>query len=268
MPRADDGNLDSTPRCDIGAVEATAIDSTSYSVRFDGWSGVTSGAASGGGYRYATTAAAATFTQSSSAPTSSVTLLTFKGSNMGRATVVVDGVSHTVDLYATGQPVRTRLTYSVTSAARHTVKVTALGTKHPASTGTQVRVDGFKLGMTTVDDTSPGVRYGFWRGARDGRAIAGSVRVGSPGGVIAFNTVGPTFSLILERGPSFGKAQVTIDGTSYGTVDTYSATTKWLSRQRYSSLGTGTHRVVVTVLSTKNPASTGTDFVLDAVTLR
>ena len=163
---------------------------------------------------------------------------------------------------------RATLTYSVASATQHTVKVTALGTKNVASTGTQVRVDGFKLGTTIVDDTSPSVRYGFWTGAKDGRAVGGSMRVGSPGGVLAFDTVGPVFTLIVERGPSFGKALVTIDGTSHGTMDTYSATTKWLSRQTYSGLGAGTHHVVVTVLSTKNPASTGTSVVFDAVTLR
>jgi CSLREA domain-containing protein len=269
LPRSDDGNLDGTQRCDIGAVEKMAIDNSSYRVRLDGWSGTTSGAASGGGFRSATSAgAAATFTQSSPAPTTSVAFLTFKGPNMGRANVVVDGVSHTVDLYVAGQAVRTTLTYPVTSAAQHTVRVTALGTKNAASTGTQVRVDGFKLGTANYDDSSPSVRYGFWSGARNGRASGGSMRVGSPGGVIAFDTVGPVFTLILERGPSFGKAQVTIDGTSHGTVETYSATTKWLARQTYSGLGTGTHRVVVTVLTTKNPASTGTNFVFDGVTLR
>lgn len=269
IPRADDANFDDIQRCDIGAVEAAAIDSTSYRVRFDGWTGATNASASGGGYRYATTAgAAATFTQSSSTPSTTVALLTFKGSNMGRATVVVDGVSHTVDLYASGQPVRATLNYSVPSATQHTVKVTALGTKNTASTGTQVRVDGFKLGTTVVDDTSPSVRYGFWSGARDGRALGGSMRVGSQGGAIVFDTAGPVFTVIVERGPSFGKAQISIDGTSHGTIDTYSSATKWLSRQTYSGLGAGAHHVVITVLGTKNPASSGTSFVFDGVTLR
>ena len=270
MPRSDDGNLDGTQRCDIGAVEAVALDSTSDRVQFDGWSGASDATASGGGYRFAATAgAAATFAQTSSTATSSVAVMTYKGPNMGKATIAIDGVVNTtVDLYAAGSPTRATLTYSVPSSTSHSIRVTVLGTKNAASSGTQVRVDGFKTGTALVDDASPSVRYGYWTGGRDGRAIGGEYRIGAPGGRLTFDTVGPVFTLITERGPSFGKAQITIDGTSHGRIDFYSASTTWLSRQTYSGLGAGTHHVVITVLGIKNPASSGTSIVFDAVTLR
>jgi hypothetical protein len=188
---------------------------------------------------------------------------------MGKATISVDGGAPvTVDLYAPGSPVRATLSYGATAAKNHSIKVTVLGTKNAASSGTQVRVDGFKTGTTVIDDDSPSVRYGYWTGGRDGRAIGGELRFGSPGGRLTFNTVGPVFTIITERGPTFGKAQISIDGTSHGTIDFYAASTTWLSRQTYSGLGAGAHHVVVTVLSTKNPASSGSTVPIDAVTCR
>jgi hypothetical protein len=85
---------------------------------------------------------------------------------------------------------------------------------------------------------------------------------------LAFDVVGPVFTLVTKRGPTFGKARVTVDGTVRGVVDFYSASTRWLSRQTFAGLGAGPHHVEVTVLTTRNPASTGNTVVFDAVTLR
>jgi bacillopeptidase F len=270
LPRSDDGNLDGVQRCDIGAVEMEAMDSDSYRVRFDAWSGFVDAAASGGGYRAASTAGAtATFAETGSTATASVALMTFKGPNMGRAAITVDGVSKgTIDLYAAGSPSRATFTFSATSATAHSVVVRVLGTKNAASSGTQVRVDGFKRGSTLVDDTSPSVRYGCWDSIRSGRALGGNARVGSAGGTLVFDTVGPVFTFITERGPAFGKARVTVDGVNKGTVDCYSPTERWLSRQTYGGLGAGQHHVVIDVLGTKNAASSGTTVVFDGITLR
>jgi hypothetical protein len=269
MPRSDDGNLDGTQRCDIGAVEAEAMDSTWYRVRYDGWSGTGDSSASGGGYRSASTAGAtATFSEQGSTATSSVGFLTYKGPNMGRAAITVDGVYEgTIDLYASALT-RKNYNYSTSSALSHTVVVKVLGTKSSLSSGTEVRVDAFRRGTTIVEDTSPSVRFGSWAGGRSGQALNGSYRIGTAGGTLTFDTVGPVFTFITERGPTFGKAQVTVDGVNKGTIDCYAPTTRWLSRQTFSGLGTGTHHVVITVLGTKNAASTGTAVVFDAITLR
>jgi CSLREA domain-containing protein len=270
MPRADDGDLDGVRRCDIGAVEAVALDSTSYRVRFDGWRGVSDGAASSGGYRSATAAGQkATFTGSGSAPTTAVAMQTFKGSNMGKAAITVDGVSHgAIDLYAPGPPVPITLTYTTASATQHILAVSVLGTKNAASTGTEVRVDGFTLGDSPYNDASPSIRYGSWSGDRNESAVNGNFRFGKPAGTLTADVIGPMFTLITERGPSFGKAKVTVDGVSHGTVDFYAPTQRWLSRQTFDGLGPGTHHVQITVLGSHNPASTGSDVVFDAITLR
>ena len=117
------------------------------------------------------------------AATTTVSFMTMKGSNMGRATVATDGVSHTVDLYAAGGAVRTTLNFTVPAANQHTIKVTVLGTKNAASSGTQVRVDGFKIGAQVFDDTSLKIRYGSWSSDVNALALNGSFRVGPPAAV-------------------------------------------------------------------------------------
>ncbi|HEY0520525.1 MAG TPA: hypothetical protein VGC84_13605, partial [Ilumatobacteraceae bacterium] len=198
----------------------------------------------------------------------SVSLMTFKGPGMGRAFVTVDGVSEpTLELYAPGPTVRATIRYTTSSAKTHTVTVLAFGTKAAASSGTEVRVDGFKLGSSTFDDTSPSIAYGRWSATRDGQALNGSYRTGA-GATLAFDMKGPVFSFLTERGPTFGKARVTVDGTSVGTIDCYAATPRWLSRQTFTGLTAGAHHVEITVLGIKNPLSTGQSVVFDAITLR
>ena len=74
--------------------------------------------------------------------------------------------------------------------------------------------------------------------------------------------------MITAKGPTYGKALVAIDGVNRGTFDFYAATQRWLVRQTFTNLGTGVHHVVITATGSKNPNSSGTTVVFDAVTLR
>lgn len=105
-------------------------------------------------------------------------------------------------------------------------------------------------------------------GDRNESAVNSNFRIGKSGGTLTVDVIGPVFTLVTERGPRFGKAKLTIDGVSHGTVDFYAPTQRWLSRQTFDNLGPGTHHVQITVLGTRNPASAGTDVVFDASTLR
>jgi hypothetical protein len=69
---------------------------------------------------------------------------------------------------------------------------------------------------------------------------------------------------ITATGPRYGEADVTIDGVDQGVVDLYSASVNWQVAKTYSGLASGTHTIVVKVLGTKDPASTGTNVVVDA----
>ncbi len=69
---------------------------------------------------------------------------------------------------------------------------------------------------------------------------------------------------ITATGPSYGKATVSIDGISKGTVDLYASSVHWQVVKSYAGLASGSHTIVVTVLGTKNASSTGTNVVVDA----
>jgi hypothetical protein len=264
------GNHDGTARCDIGADETTAIDSTSYRVRFDGWTGVTDAAASGGGYRSASAAAqTVSFTKTRANATSSLSVITYKGPDQGRVAVTIDGTSvGSVDLYAARPAFRTVIAFTVPSATKHTISVKVLGTRNAASTGTEFHFDGIKFGGSVFDDTSSSARYGAWAGNTNANASGGSYRSASVSATALFDTVGPVFTLITARGPTYGIVRVTVDGVVRATLDLYRPTQRWLARQTFTDLGPGVHHVIIKALGTKNASSTGTAVVLDAVTLR
>jgi hypothetical protein len=77
--------------------------------------------------------------------TADVVWIGTKGPDRGIATVTVDGVTQTVDLYApTVQPAQVVFASNgLRGGAQHTVQVTSTGTKNAASTGVRVDLDGF-----------------------------------------------------------------------------------------------------------------------------
>jgi hypothetical protein len=69
---------------------------------------------------------------------------------------------------------------------------------------------------------------------------------------------------VLATGPSGGMAAVTIDGISMGSVDLYTSSSQWQVLELYTGLASGSHKIVVTALGTKNVLSKGTQVVVDA----
>ena len=69
---------------------------------------------------------------------------------------------------------------------------------------------------------------------------------------------------VTATGPSEGKATITIDGVSKGTIDLYSPTVNWRVPEAFTGLTSGAHTILVTVLGTKDRAATGTQVVVDA----
>jgi hypothetical protein len=243
----------------------TSFDDSSAGVTYDTWSSVADPTANGGTYVMSgTKAAKATFTFSGS----QVTWVTRKGPNQGIAAVTIDGVKEAaVNLYSkTAQAVDQ--TYSGLAAGTHTLVVTVTGRKAAASTGTNVAVDAFTVGATTVQEYSSAISYDSWRDVALAAAFDGSYHVNQKGGATAtFVFSGTSVQWITATGPSFGTAVVTIDGVNEGTVDLYAAKTQRQVAESYGSLSAGTHTIVIAPTGSHNTLSAGGSVVIDGFTV-
>ena len=119
--------------------------------------------------------------------------------------------------------------------------------------------------VTTLDQMDPAVAYNGWRGVVDGAANGGSYRMSNTkGDTLTWKSpVGTSVNVVARTGPTFGNANVNIDGVNKGPLDLYAAAPGGLSHA-YLGLTNAAHTVVIKVLGTKNVASTGTDVSLDA----
>ena len=77
------------------------------------------------------------------------------------------------------------------------------------------------------------------------------------------NFDGVTFDWTTARGPAYGQAAIYVDGALLKTVDLYNPTPQWLYKVTVAGLPYGSHTVLIKVLGTKNPASSGTGIVSD-----
>jgi bacillopeptidase F len=137
--------------------------------------------------------------------------------------------------------------------------------KNAASSATNVALDAFVVGPTTIQDSAPTVTYDTWKGASKAAASGGAYRVSSAKKATSSLTfTGTQVDWVTASGPAEGMASVSIDGAGRGTVDLFAATMHWQLVESYSGLSPGSHTILVTVLHTKNPSSTGTHVVVDA----
>lgn len=231
-------------------------------VTYDGWQGLADGGASAGGYRSATST---TDVAGNAFSGTQVTYVARTGPDKGIASVTVPGVpARSVDLYA---PKAGTVSVAITglSAAGHRILVRPTGTRNPASTGTAVTVDGFLAGTVVRDDRAPVVSYSRWSGALVAAAHGGSVRrTSSTGAATTFAFTGPAVTWLSARGPTEGRAAVTIDGRPVATVDGYAATPAWQVAHSWTGLSAGRHVLRVEALGTRDPRSTGVRVTSDA----
>lgn len=115
----------------------------------------------------------------------------------------------------------------------------------------------------TYQDDYRRVGYNSWRGVFLAAASDGGYRVASGSKATAALTFsGPEVTYVARTGPDEGLATVTVDATSYGSVDLYAATAGTRSLA-VTGLPAGSHRITVKAKGTKNAASTGTAVSLD-----
>ena len=86
----------------------------------------------------------------------------------------------------------------------------------------------------------------------------------SPGAEAAIEFEGTALTYVFTKASNRGKALVTIDGVSHGTIDLYSPAIHWQSKARFCCLSAGRHTAVIRALGTNRPGSTGQFIDLDA----
>lgn len=107
---------------------------------------------------------------------------------------------------------------------------------------------------------------GTWTASDDNSASGGSFAFAdSSGASLAIRFVGTQLSWIAKKSPAYGKAEVTVDGSSVGSVDLYSADEVWQQVVwQTDTLSVGPHAVTIAWTGEKT-AATGTNINVDAI---
>ena len=116
------------------------------------------------------------------------------------------------------------------------------------------------------EEDSPAVALtGDWTHASDGRASGGGYAVSTTAGdTVQFTFNGESVALYRLLDTDGGRATVTIDGASYGTLEFYFNETRWQALALYDGLGAGIHALTLRVSANTHNNSTGHAVVVDA----
>lgn len=201
----------------------------------------------------------------------SVTWVTRKGTDEGKAQVLIDNAPYKVyDLYAVTFQEQYHIVISGLTNAKHTIVVQALGTKNPNSQDTRVAVDAFIAGGVTTQDNTSKIKFDTWQGYKNVNATGGQYRVSGTAGAYVYTSFTQNAARIgfyTAMGPSYGKAKITVDGHSQGIIDLYAPTQKWavpFDFPTYTVLFGQQHSIRIDVLGQKNAASNHPWVVIDA----
>ena len=251
---------------------STVVQQNSPAV-LEAWDRDTSSSALGHNYVESATAGASDVLRFTG---TTVTLLAERGPDGGYANVHVDsGAAKKVSFYAAArQWQRSVYTVSGLTNSTHTLTVSVLGTHPSSSHGSFVRIDGAKVGSTSVNDSSSAWRTKFRR-LSTSKALGGSYDTESftasgdngPRPTFTVTFVGTKATLYFTKSPRSGKAYVSLDGVRQATVDLYSSSTTYRSSWSSKTLKSSSHKLVVTLAGTRNSASNGTQVGLDQISI-
>ncbi len=202
--------------------------------------------------------------------------------NYGKAQLKIDGVPvQTVDFYTTGY-IHNHLLFSARGLeyGPHTLTLTWTGTKHASSTGTGIGFDAVDVvggirqaapagpALTRHEETDSRIVWdGTWNSASHATRSAGKWKYTNAAGSaahIAFT--GSRVDIVGSTAPNYGKALVTIDGTTQYWADFY--TSGYIHNRKVLSitgLADGPHTMSIEWTGSKHSASSGTGIGLDAV---
>jgi N-acetylglucosamine-6-sulfatase len=241
---------------------------TAVGLTYGGWRRVSNLQASGGGY-VRSSQPDQPLVHATLKPATSVRLVTYRGPDQGLAQVSIDGkVVETLDLYAPKAEWQYVRAFNGLSLRKHKLTIQPLGRANYRSRGTEVRVDAIQTGFT-VEDNHPSMQYDSWKGWIHSTGSGGSVRRSqAAGATVSFSFTGTEFTWLTARGPSAGRAQVTVDGKVVATIDLYKKTKEMQYRQVFDGFKSATHVVQIKVLGKANPRSNGNEVLFDAVQAR
>ncbi len=232
-------------------------------IRYNNWLGGVGSLASEGTYRFSR---ARNSTVSLTFKGTSVTWLTRKGPDAGRAQVLIDGVNKgTFDLYSAAVRWNVQQKFAGLANRTHRLQIRVLGTRNALSSNNFVYVDGFALGNTRLPENDRRVCYNGWCGSQAAGASGGEYRKSATrNATLALKFEGPSITWVTARGPRYGMAEVRIDGVLKGIVDLYAPSQQWQVAQTFDNLGVGPHTITIKVLGQKNAASAGFAVVFDS----
>jgi bacillopeptidase F len=99
------------------------------------------------------------------------------------------------------------------------------------------------------------VRYS-WRHLANSSTYGGSYFVNNmKGASVAYTFGGTSVVWYTITDPYQGKASVSIDGTSFGTINNYSSSTRYKVGRTFSGLSSGTHTITIKVTGSKGSTS-------------
>jgi hypothetical protein len=238
------------------------------------WSVGSAATASGGSYRYANAsgmAVTATFNGASLA------WISKKGPTYGIANVSLDGGAPvTVDLYNASVLFQQKVWETgALSTGYHTVRIEWTGTKNSAATNTNIGVDAFDVAGTlaTVTHIEQTDLHLGWRGSW-AKVSATSYSGGTAwyanadGSSVSIEFDGASVTLLGKKGPTYGFADISLDGATPVSVDLYKSSiiykqTIWTS----GVISAGHHVVTLSWTGEKRAAATNTNVGLDALDL-
>jgi hypothetical protein len=165
------------------------------------------------------------------------------------------------------------LTLKISTTASSTVTTsTTLGvgstTVPESSTTLATTTTTAALQSSRHQQSGTGLAYaGTWKTNSTKSASGGSFALtNSSGASVTIRFTGTQLAWIAKTSPVYGKAKVTLDGRSLGTVDLYSAITKWQQKVWGSgTLASGAHTVKIDWTGLKRAVATGTYIDIDAV---
>jgi len=145
-----------------------------------------------------------------------------------------------------------------------------------ADISTTLETTSTTIATTPTAAASQGIRHqqtearlaysGTWSTTSAASASGGSFVYANASGSVTVRFIGTHVSWIAKTSPSYGKAKVTLDGSSAGTVDLYSVSAKWQQKVWQSgTLKSGSHVVTIAWTGLKRSAAKSTYIDVDAL---
>lgn len=194
------------------------------------------------------------------------TSVAITGTGLTGATAVSFNGTSTTD-YAVSSP--TTITATVPAGAdTGPVSVTTPGGTATSTADFTVTTTPPPTGTQRFEETDPAITYSAgWSHAANASASGGyQQQTISRGAKATIGFTGDTVRWVTQVGPKRGIATLTIDGVSYGTVDTYAPA--WAGQRtvfQRTGLGAGHHTLVIVYTGANPAAQTTVYLVLDAI---